>query len=82
MNLNKEQLEIVRLITAGHNVLVHGNMGTGKSTAIRESVVELKRLKKTFYLTASTGVAANTLGNYPIISNIFGQVAVMRNTKN
>ena len=53
--LSSEQEDVIALVEAGHNVLVTGSAGTGKSTLLRAL---RERFKNRLPVTATTGIAA------------------------
>lgn len=59
MALNYEQRKAMDLILKGHNALMLGNAGTGKSFAIKYIGKELCGQGKTVSITATTGIACS-----------------------
>ena len=64
--LNEEQRAAVRLVRRGRSVFITGGAGTGKSFLLRAIISELD--PKNTYVTASTGIAALTLGGTTVHS--------------
>ena len=62
----KDALQLLKIVTdieSGKNVFLHGPGGTGKSYTIRALYSLLKLQDKEVSVTATTGIAAVTLGN-------------------
>jgi predicted GTPase len=57
MILNAEQLSAERCVLNGHNLLLTGAAGTGKSFTIRALKAELESFGNRVALTATTGIA-------------------------
>ena len=57
MTLNKDQSRALSLVLQGHNIIIMGSAGTGKTFCVKTIINELKRRKKTVAVTASTGIA-------------------------
>lgn len=56
------QIKAEKLLDTGHNLLITGKPGTGKTSLIKD-YVERKANSKRILLTASTGLAASNLNN-------------------
>ena len=56
--LTDDQHKALDAVISGHNIIILGQAGTGKSFAIREAVRLLTKEGKTVSVTASTGIAA------------------------
>ena len=63
-----KQEEVIHACIDGHNVLVLGQSGTGKSCLVKEISTRLSDLGKTVYLTGTTGVASLNIGGVTIHS--------------
>lgn len=61
MRLNHRQEEAVGLVIAGHNVLITGAIGTGKTATISACIDALKRAGLRVAATASTGLASQNI---------------------
>lgn len=46
------------IASSGHNVLIHGHCGTGKSFTLKEIVRALRAQKKTVAVTSTSGVSS------------------------
>lgn len=57
LHLNKSQSSALETVLSGHNVLIAGTAGTGKSFLIGEIVKECQKKGKTVALTCTTGIA-------------------------
>ncbi|XP_060560753.1 uncharacterized protein LOC132720611 [Ruditapes philippinarum] len=57
MTLNQKQRDALSIASAGHNLLLLGSAGTGKSHLITEICKELNEKGKQVKLTCSTGIA-------------------------
>ena len=60
--LNEKQKEAVELVKQGHNILLTGSAGTGKSFTLKTIINTLEEAKKNYGLTAMTGSAACLIG--------------------
>ena len=60
--LNEEQRYAVSSVMEGHNILLTGSAGTGKSYTIKYIIEYLNNANKNFAITASTGTAAVMIG--------------------
>ena len=56
--LTEEQLQAFKLIKDGHNCVILGQAGTGKSVLVREASARLREMGKNVAVTASTGIAS------------------------
>ena len=56
---NKKQNEAFNAALGGHNLLILGAAGTGKSFIIKKILSQLKKKGKTVALTCSTGIACH-----------------------
>lgn len=68
MVLTNNQTEVLEKALEGHNLLVLGQSGTGKSFLIKEIKNELVKRNKTVKLTASTEIASLNIGGQTIHS--------------
>lgn len=59
MALNSEQNLALQHVTEGHNVLLMGSAGTGKSFLIKKIVDTVRKSGKNVYVTATTGIASS-----------------------
>jgi len=66
--LNSEQKRAVDLVINGSNLFLTGSAGTGKSFVLRYIVEALRALNKQVVVTATTGIAAVTIGGLTIHS--------------
>ena len=57
VRLSHGQAEVVRLACKGHNFLVTGQGGTGKSAVVREIISNLQAAGKNVSVACSTGIA-------------------------
>ena len=57
MSLNEEQNLAVQRALEGHNILIHGPAGTGKSYVIKQIIDTIKKTPKKLSVTATTGIA-------------------------
>lgn len=57
MAMNADQILAVELIKQGHNVVLTGQAGSGKTFTIHNSCMELDKLEIKYALTCSTGIA-------------------------
>ncbi|XP_071176509.1 uncharacterized protein [Mytilus edulis] len=57
--MDEEQEQAFNLIVSGHNLLLTGQAGTGKSYVIKTAVKHLRSTGKTVALTCSTGIATS-----------------------
>jgi Cdc6-like AAA superfamily ATPase len=55
--LNSDQKNFLKFILAGHNVLVTGQAGAGKSEVVRESIKRLNEARKNVAVVCSSGIA-------------------------
>jgi len=62
------QEEAFEVLTSGHNALITGQAGTGKTYLLAKFIEYLENKKKTVGITASTGIAATHLGGVTIHS--------------
>jgi len=62
------QEEAFEVLTSGHNALITGQAGTGKTYLLAMFIDYLEKNKKTVGITASTGIAATHLGGVTIHS--------------
>jgi len=60
--LNEKQQEAVNLVKQGHNILLTGSAGTGKSFTLKSIIKTLEEDNKNYGLTAMTGSAACLIG--------------------
>ena len=58
MRLNPKQQEAVDIASTGHNLLISGAIGTGKTSTLQEIVREMQRQNKKTAVTAMTGLAS------------------------
>ena len=58
-NMNKEQKDALEIAVAGHNLLLLGSAGTGKSFTVCEIYKRLSDSGKKVQLTCSTGIACS-----------------------
>jgi ATP-dependent DNA helicase PIF1 len=58
MELDRQQEEALTIVANGHNLVVLGGPGTGKSTVIKHIFRRLKEDGRSVAVTASTGIAA------------------------
>ena len=58
MSPNSEQMEAIDLVLKGHNVLIYGGIGTGKTFTSIKCIRDLKAQKKLVHVTATTGLAS------------------------
>ena len=61
--LNSDQSRALSHVLDGHNVVIMGSAGTGKTFCIKTAVNELKRRKMNVAVTASTGIACLQYNN-------------------
>ena len=54
--LTTEQSEIIKVAKAGHNILVTGQAGTGKSTLVRDLQKDLHRQGRKVAIVCSSGI--------------------------
>jgi ATP-dependent DNA helicase PIF1 len=66
--LNEEQIYAVSSVMEGHNILLTGSAGTGKSYTIKYIIEYLNNANKNFAITASTGTAAVMIGGQTLHS--------------
>ncbi len=66
--LNEEQRYAVSSVMEGHNILLTGSAGTGKSYTIKYIIEYLNNANKNFAITASTGTAAVMIGGQTLHS--------------
>jgi ATP-dependent DNA helicase PIF1 len=66
--LNEEQKYAVRCVMEGHNILLTGSAGTGKSYTIKYIIEYLNNTNKNYAITASTGTAAVIIGGQTLHS--------------
>ncbi len=55
--LNSDQKNILKFVLAGHNVLVTGQAGAGKSEVVKESIKRLNEVRKNVAVICSSGIA-------------------------
>jgi hypothetical protein len=55
--LNSDQKNILKFVLAGHNILVTGQAGAGKSEVVRESIKRLNEVRKNVAVVCSSGIA-------------------------
>jgi len=79
MSLNEKQAQALTIAQYGHNVLVTGQGGTGKSFLIKEIAEALTENMVTF--TCSTGIACTLYPNFTFLGRDFGR-PVFRITNN
>ncbi|XP_066021490.1 ATP-dependent DNA helicase pif1-like [Pocillopora verrucosa] len=92
VRLSHGQAEVVRLACKGHNFLVTGQGGTGKSTVVREIISNLQAAGKKVSVVCSSGIActvydpgvASTVHSYYGlgIADLSWEQLVERSTKN
>ncbi|XP_052271465.1 uncharacterized protein LOC127872172 [Dreissena polymorpha] len=63
MDLNGEQIDALNKVTNGHNVLILGSAGTGKTHLIKQIEKSLKKNNKNVAITATTGIASALYAN-------------------
>ena len=61
-SLTKEQNEAYDAFKQGHNLLITGQAGTGKSHLIKKLVENCNQMEKTVAITAMTGTASSIIG--------------------
>ncbi|KAK3100053.1 hypothetical protein FSP39_013962 [Pinctada imbricata] len=61
--MDEQQFLVYELIVKGHNVVVCGQAGTGKTFLVKETVKYFKSIGKSYALTATTGLAASLYGD-------------------
>lgn len=66
--LNEEQRYAVNSVMEGHNILLTGSAGTGKSYTIKYIIEYLNNANKNYAITASTGTAAVMIGGQTLHS--------------
>ena len=66
--LNEEQKYALRSVMEGHNILLTGSAGTGKSYTIKYIIEYLNNANKNYAITASTGTAAVIIGGQTLHS--------------
>ncbi len=62
------QKEALKILEAGHNVLLTGPAGSGKTFLLNKYIAHLKKMKIGVAVTASTGIAATHIGGRTIHS--------------
>jgi DNA replication protein DnaC len=62
VKLSKSQQEAKDMALKGYNLFITGNAGSGKSTLLDTIEKELDKMKKSYVVTASTGIAAWNIG--------------------
>lgn len=62
------QKEALKILEAGHNVLLTGPAGSGKTFLLNKYIAYLKKMKIGVAVTASTGIAATHIGGRTIHS--------------
>ena len=62
-NLTNEQRECLAIANAGHNIVICGQAGTGKSLLMTTIFQALTHRGKHVYLTATTGIACRQFPN-------------------
>lgn len=65
---------IERSVLQGHNALVVGQPGTGKTELLKKLADKLVNISKTVQLTASTGIASASLNSGMTIHKFTGKV--------
>ena len=68
ISLSPDQTRVLQLVLEGKNVFFTGPAGSGKSLILEHVKYHLSKQKKTFAITAPTGVAAAQLGGSTIHS--------------
>lgn len=63
-----KQSEALKILEAGHNVLLTGPAGSGKTFLLNKYIAYLKKMKIGVAVTASTGIAATHIGGRTIHS--------------
>ena len=71
MQLNKKQQEAFDLVTSGHNALIHGSIGTGKTTTLAACISQLSSRGVKFAVTASTGLASQQIKCKIVVITMF-----------
>jgi type II secretory pathway predicted ATPase ExeA len=61
-NLTAKQEEVIGAIMNGHNLVVCGQAGTGKSYVLKHAIRKLRSCGKNVAVTATTGVASQQFG--------------------
>lgn len=54
--MDEDQKRAVEVILKGHNVVLTGQAGTGKSHVVKEVIKQLRKTPTRFSITASTGL--------------------------
>ena len=63
MSLNLEQTEACNIIAKGHNLVLLGSAGTGKSYTVKHIIKQLSDQQKNIAVTATTGIASSIYDN-------------------
>jgi Cdc6-like AAA superfamily ATPase len=57
LKMNSDQEKVLKLVLAGHNVLITGQAGTGKSVVVRECTKRLNKTRKNVAVVCSSRIA-------------------------
>lgn len=68
MEVQQHEQKIIESVSAGHNYLILGQSGTGKSFLLKTLKAKLQILGKKVVLTGTTGVASLNIGGITIHS--------------